>query len=125
MDLLLDADRDLAFVAGQLVTVQGADATAQRLGVKLRTWLGEWYLDQRVGVPYVRDWLVKNPNLRLITSQIREIAMADPGVKSINRMAIDLDRVARTFRVDAEFVGNDGEPFALAFSDAILGSEQQ
>lgn len=123
-DLKLDETGDLAFEDGQLVVIDGPEATAQRLRLKLSTWLGEWYLDERVGVPFVRDWLVKNPNLRLITSQVQELVLADPGVRAINRMALDFNRADRRLVITAEFLGFDGEPFAFEFNDAILGSER-
>ena len=51
-DIYLDAK-------GQLATVQ--TSLDQRIDCRLRTFLGEFWLDQSIGIPYFQEILKKNP----------------------------------------------------------------
>lgn len=57
MDLLLNSDtNDLVFINGQCpVTQLLVDVVTQRLKITLYTFLGEWFLDETVGVPYFQQ----------------------------------------------------------------------
>lgn len=57
MDLLLDSQtNDLVFVNGGCpVTQLMTDIVVQRLKITLYTFLGEWFLDPTVGVPYFQQ----------------------------------------------------------------------
>lgn len=63
--------------------ITGAEAILQRIKVRFRFFLGEWFLDQRLGIPYYRDILVKNPDTLLITSIFRKALLMTPGVRSV------------------------------------------
>lgn len=53
MDLRLDDDKDILFINGDCpVTNTEVDNVAQRLIIRLRTFLSEWYLNSTYGVPY-------------------------------------------------------------------------
>lgn len=111
-DLALDpATGDLALPV-QLIT--GADCVAQRLRIRLRFWLGEWFLDQRLGIPYVRSVLVKNPDLVLIRSIFRRVILSTPGVARLDSLVLTHDRAGRRLVIEdfrATFV--DGSAFQL------------
>src|SRR5690625_2817609 len=55
MDLLINKDTgDLAFLDGMCpVTRSRTHAVAQRVYVRLRTFLGEWYLSESYGTPWL------------------------------------------------------------------------
>lgn len=57
MDLLLNPDtNDLVFINGKCpVTQLLTDIVAQRLKITLYTFLGEWFLDTTIGVPYFQQ----------------------------------------------------------------------
>lgn len=85
MDLALDEQtHDLQIVDGDLVIYEGLDATAQRLKIKLWFFLGEWFLDERVGIPYWENIFVKNPNLAVIRSIFRKAIQEDEAVIALN-----------------------------------------
>lgn len=48
-------------------------AGAIKLRNRFNLFLGEWYADTRVGVPWFQRIMVKNPNLRLIETIVRSI----------------------------------------------------
>lgn len=51
--------------------VQGGDRIAQELTVRLRWWLGEWFLDQRQGVPYLQRILRKGVSAQTVRAIVR------------------------------------------------------
>jgi len=104
MDLALDEiTHDLQIVDGDLVIYTGLDATAQRLKIKLRFFLGEWFLNESVGIPYWESIFVKNPNLAVVRSIFRKAILSDKAVTSLNQFDFTLseNRAARlTFKAD-------------------------
>jgi hypothetical protein len=96
-DLAIDtATGDMALPPRYVV---GADAIVQRLSIRFQFWLGEWFLDQRQGVPYIDQVFVKAPDLALITRLFRRVVTSTPGIAQVKSMSLDLDRPSRTLRV--------------------------
>jgi hypothetical protein len=62
--------------------------------------LGEWFLDKRLGVPYFKHILIKNPDLGLVRSLYRRILQGVPTVASIERLVLTLDKGKRELTVD-------------------------
>lgn len=55
-DLKLDSNNDLIISKGDLtLTTTRAEICAQTLGITLRTFQGEWFLDSTFGVPYLQE----------------------------------------------------------------------
>lgn len=80
--------------------LKGAEALAQRLTVRYKFFLGEWFLDTRQGIPYFRDILVKNPNLSLIQSIFRRATLLTPGVLAIRSFGTTLEEQGRVRRLN-------------------------
>jgi hypothetical protein len=99
VDLQLGTDGDLALEAGDLKLVDGLDAIAQDIQIRLRTFKGGWFLDERVGVPYYEDILVKNPNLAHIRSLYRKAIVETPGVVELLELELALDDANRQLTV--------------------------
>jgi hypothetical protein len=80
MDILL-VDGDLT-PRGRLVT--GDDETLQRVRLRLDMGLGEWVLDQTVGVPWIA-WLTSKASLRVneIGAVLRSTIETTPGVNRV------------------------------------------
>ena len=91
---------DLELTDGQLtLTEETLEATRQRVGIRLKTFLGEWYLDQNIGLPIWQRILVKAPNLGSIASLIRREILGTPGIASVQSVKTNLDRRTRELRV--------------------------
>lgn len=100
---------DLELTDGQLtLTEETLKATAQRVRIRLRTFLGEWFLDQNIGLPIWQRILVKAPNLGSIASIIRREIHETPGVVSVQSVKTDLDRRTRELRVSFSATTKDG-----------------
>lgn len=121
-----DADNpvegDLMLVNGDFVLVRGLDAIEQHLRVRLRFFLGEWFLDEREGVPFFRDIFVKNPNVSLITAELRRVVTSTPGVSSCEQLTVDIDAGARRATVTIRATTDTGESLVFDAFDLLGGT---
>lgn len=107
MDLLLDPlTHDMVFTNGKTeVTQTQAEIVAQRLKITLYTFLGEWFLDRDVGIPYYQQIFGKVRSKSAIDVIFQNAISADPGVAEIKEFASSLGSANRgytmTFKVRA------------------------
>lgn len=65
---------------GNPLVLTGAAALAQDAASAIRTFLGEYYFDTTVGVPYLTQIFGQNPSLALLKQQLVDAALTVPGV---------------------------------------------
>lgn len=85
MDLLLDTNQhDLVFINGGCpVTQLLVDVVTQRLKITLYTFLGEWFLDTTIGVPYFQQIFGKIRTKATVDLIFQRIISDDPDVIEI------------------------------------------
>ena len=94
---------DIEIASGDLVVVSGVDALVQRLTEKLRLFRGEWFLDARAGVPWVRDVLgSKSPRGEVVRGAIRQPILDDDEVIDITDFDIDFIGQSRQLEVSMD-----------------------
>lgn len=99
-DLHLDPlTGDLDLSMGDLYLVQDLNAIRQEAEIRMRFFLGEWFLDVTSGLPYFQNILVKAPNLNAIKTILSTEILKVTGVKSLLKIELDFDRVRRTLAV--------------------------
>ena len=124
--MALDSNGDMALSsAGLPFFIGSVDAAIQRLRVRFLFFLGEWYRDQRLGVPYYEHVLIKNPNLTLVRSLWRQLLLDTPGIIRLDRLTESFDRSARTLRPVFSAVFEDGTVITDAdvFPETLLPLE--
>lgn len=105
MDLLLNPDtNDLVFINGAApVTQLMTQIVAQRLKITLYTFLGEWFLDTTIGVPYFQQIFGKIRTKSTIDLIFQRIISADPDVIEIlsfdSSLAAETRGYSMTFQV--------------------------
>ena len=99
MDLLLNPDTgDLVFInGGSPVTQRTATVVAQRLRITLYTFLGEWFLDATVGVPYYQQIFGKIRTKSAVDLIFQQIITDDPDVIEILTFNSTLDSANRGY----------------------------
>lgn len=96
---LKDTDLDnweLEIINGDLAITAGSEAVRQHLKQRLQTFLGEWFLDARIGVPYYEHVLVKNPDPIVLDTIFKSVILNTPGVEKLNQFDIDVESSTRT-----------------------------
>lgn len=103
IDLKLDLDEnDLTIENYDLALVDKLEQINQKLQIKLKFFSGEWFLDTTQGVPFYSIVFVKNPDLDLIATTIKNEILKVDGIKEILSYSQQLDTVNRTLSVDFE-----------------------
>lgn len=95
-DFALDSDGDLGVAHGDLALVARRSAVAQGIAIRLRFFRGEYWLDEAIGVPYLEEVLIKQPNATLVRERLREAIADTPDVTQVIGTALQLgsDRAA-------------------------------
>lgn len=101
-DLLLDSNHDLDTSRFDLQIVQGADAVRQNILVKLRLWVGEWFLDTEAGTPWLEDVLGKRVSLAGAIAAIRASILEVDGVDGLGNFSYNFNRQSRVLQYDFE-----------------------
>jgi hypothetical protein len=99
---------DLALKNGSPYYIEGVAYIRQKLSVRFRFFLGEWFLNQLEGVPHFRDVFVHDPNLDVLTTLFKGIAEKTPGVLSVPRFKLIFDTVSREASFDFTAVVDGG-----------------
>ena len=99
---------DLAVEGGRLLYFEDIEHIRQTISCRLRFGKGEWFLDEREGVPYYQTVLVKDPDLSAIRALYRRIILSVPGVLSVPVLTLALDRATRTLSVAFQAVCRSG-----------------
>lgn len=117
-DLLISATTgDLVITGGQLELVSDLAAISQSIRTRLRFFLGEWFADESIGVPWFQSILVKAPNLGAIRSTLRNEILATRGVASVTTFDFTFDGATRTLSVRFSAVADTGE--LITFDEAF------
>jgi hypothetical protein len=105
---------DLALESGDLVVLGLTDVTRvqyirQKISSRFRFFYGEWFLDQRQGLPYYGTVFTKNPNLSLIRSIFLRVLRDTPGVIDVATFNLVHDRPSRTVTFTFQAIVDGGE----------------
>lgn len=106
MDIKLDPNGDVSFLNGESsVTSIGAEDLAQRLQIRLRTFLGEWFMDNTLGVDWWGRVFGKNRSKTAVDALIQAEILKEPDALQIVTFSssISTDRkYSATFQVRTE-----------------------
>lgn len=95
-DFALDESGDMAFENGDRKVVAGAAAIKQGIQIKVKTFLGEIYADQSIGVDYLNLVLgVKNPDPLVVRDAIKARIESVADVTQVVGSQLTIDRSTR------------------------------
>lgn len=96
--IIQNGDGDIDLSQGLRFTATLADYVIIRLRENLSFFLGEWFLDQRQGVPWFRiAGQAFDPGL--VRSMLTKAAKLTPGVASVAKMTLGFDRRTRVLAI--------------------------
>jgi hypothetical protein len=125
-DLSLNADRDLLVIGGDLVLTSDVDArgahpVVQDVNGRLRTFLGEWYLDLTLGIPYMQAITVKAPDMTAIATAYKDQILGTPGVLTLDQFSARALPGTRALAVRFHATTVSGQ---VSYNDVIANSSQ-
>ncbi len=98
---------------------KGAGFAVQRVTVTLDVFLGEYFLDQRIGIPYFRDVLIHKPNAATVQGVFEKAILNTPGIVQIDNLTVALDTKKRRGSLNFTAHFDDGSSDAQAI-DLII-----
>lgn len=90
---------DIALNNNDLILIDNAERISQQIKISLQFWLGEWFLNSALGVPYLERICVKSPNLQHIRQIFRNTIQNVDGVTAVNSLDLSVDASARVLTV--------------------------
>jgi hypothetical protein len=113
-DLLMNVQtNDLQITNGDLSLATGTTEIAQNVQQRLQVWLGEWFLNTTIGVPYRQQILVKNPNLDLVQADLISAIVSTPGVTQVLDFSFSYSATNRTLSVQAKIQTSTGQAITI------------
>ena len=109
MDLLLDdSSWDLSTDAIDLLLVDQADAICQHLAQRLKAFMGEWFLDLRVGIPYLQQVMVKSPDPVVLDTVFKTEIIKTPGIVELLEFDLRIDAGTRVLQLAFKALDDTG-----------------
>jgi len=100
MDLKLDDTNDLVVENNELVLIDGVDLIRQLLIQRLQTFLGEWFLDTSLGIPYYQDILKKTAVVSTISNILKDEILDTTGVLELQTFELDFTESSRELSLE-------------------------
>jgi|SRR5690554_85986 len=117
MDIKMDMDPaspqfgDAVFINGPLtaegVTTERIETVAQRLRIRLLTFMGEWFADVNYGIPYYQRILARKPTKSAVDQIFQQAILAEEGVREITYYESSLS--GRAYSVKFRVKTREGE----------------
>ena len=91
---------DISYNNGVLETIETAALQVkQRLELRLKRFLGEWFLNIEKGIDYFEIVKVKNPNIEVINAALQAEVYKENAVVRIINWVTEIDPENRIFKV--------------------------
>lgn len=104
----LDETGDILVTDNRLTLTEGLEAIRQHLWVKLQIFLGEWFLDNEIGVPWFRDVLIKNPSFVVVQQVLKDQILTTQGVLELLEFDFELNTTTRVATLNFKARCDDG-----------------
>ena len=85
----------------------GTDHTVSKVERRLRFFLGEYFADTRLGVPWIQQILGKKIPPAVVQSIISQVIRETPGISTVESVSLDLGK-DRDLSVSYEATAQDG-----------------
>jgi hypothetical protein len=101
ISLALNASNDLELdeLTGTIKMVSDGDEVCQQVRTRLLFYLGEWFLDTTVGIPYFQEVFTKPAIISLVESRLKDEIISTPGVLSLDSFATNFNSTTRALTV--------------------------
>lgn len=124
-DFKLDNDGDLDDSDGEWKLTDGADSVRQHWQIRNKFFLGEYFLDSRLGIAYFQTILVKGVAFNVVRTIFRRVLQDTPGVATVEIFDLVIDGATRRLTITAEGklepgVTNGDPSFRFEYDEFII-----
>jgi len=116
--LKLNINGDLDISNNALSIVEKDDEIRQRLAQNLKTFYGEWFLDNSLGVPWLEIIFQKGTSPSQIEALLKDAILATKGIIRLDEFK-ELDFTGNTRTLNVEFTVTTENGKTITFSEAI------
>lgn len=110
IDIALDKKtHDLIFENFDFVLYDDVNQIMQNLNIRLRFFLGEWFLNVLQGIPYYEAFFIKNPNLIFVDSYLKNEILTTRGILELTQFETSFDSRNRIYKVKFSVIAISGE----------------
>ena len=106
---------DLLIQNGELVILEGAEALAQRIAVRCKTFLGEWVFDTTLGTPWFQNILGTRRREALVQQILRKRVADTEGVAGVLELQVNINTSNRLATVTGRVLAEDGSEVPVSF----------
>lgn len=99
IDFKQDSTGDISFSSQGFSLVDGVSQIAQNVAIRLRTFLGEYYLNTDVGLPYYEDIFVKPANEIRVDSLFKNEILETTGILELVSYKSSFDDITRAYSI--------------------------
>ncbi len=99
---------DIELSNERMTLVDGNEAIAQHLRVRLQFFLGEWFLDISEGIPFFREVFTKITSQTVVRSIFRQVIVETPGISQVSEFNFQYNPLTREANLQFDAVLDDG-----------------
>lgn len=97
----LDQNHDMTFGQGRGNYAKNQEAVAQNVKTRLLLIMGEWFLDDDAGVPYLPEICVLPTNVAMAESLVKQCILGTAGVSEISSFNFGFSHETRKLTITA------------------------
>ena len=117
-DIALDSTTgEITVTDDDLSLTTGAEAIRQHLTQRLRTFLQEWFLDFRIGVPWFQQVLKKNYDPVVVDAAIKGEIVNTPGIEELTSFSLEI--ITGTRQLNVTFQARTIEGDVINFEEVL------
>ncbi|EBL3323368.1 hypothetical protein D4T62_10505 [Salmonella enterica subsp. enterica] len=98
----IDGNNDWTFGAGRQNYATKSDAVAQKVKTRLQSFLGDWFLDQDVGIDWLTEMSSRTQTAKIL-SDARSCILQTVGVSTLDAFSYDRDAKTRRLTITARY----------------------
>jgi len=104
----LDDLGEILVTNNSLTLTTGVEAIRQHIKTRFQLFLGEWFLDTDLGVPWFRDILIKKPSFVVVQEILKNTILETPGVLEITKFGFAYNSTTREATLEFSCISSEG-----------------
>ena len=98
----IDDNNDWTFGAGRQSYVNQSDAVAQKVKTRLQMFLGDWFLDETVGIDWITEMSSRSQTPKIL-SDAKRCILQTQGVRTLKTFTYEQDAKTRKLNINATY----------------------